>query len=76
MNLQAELAYVQARLSALQRLPVAFATLPQVEISSSSNNEFLFDPTNSLQFSTFMNLCDIQQDDGDLQALARDFVTR
>ncbi|KAK4267763.1 hypothetical protein QN277_024501 [Acacia crassicarpa] len=76
MNLQAELAYVQARLSTLQRLPaMAAATLPQLEISSSSNNDFPFDPTNSLQFSNFLNPCDLQHD-WDLQALARDLVSR
>ncbi|XP_054782620.1 LOB domain-containing protein 19-like [Prosopis cineraria] len=74
INLQAELAYVQARLSTLQRLPMV-ATLPQHQTSSSSNNDFPFDPTNSLQYSTFFNPCDLHHD-ADLQALARDFVSR
>lgn len=95
VNLQAELAYVQARLSTLQRLPPVAPPLPQPQTSSSSSpshalpysntHDFPIDPllhqphAASLELAAFLNPNSDQQQqqhDGDLQALARELVSR
>lgn len=100
MNLQAELAYIHARLSTLQRLPLppqpplraqspSQTSLPSFseiasnsELASSSNMSLHFDQLQvqpqqiSAEFTSFSSPSDQELDDGDLQALAREFVCR
>ncbi|KAL6130756.1 hypothetical protein ACLB2K_069135 [Fragaria x ananassa] len=96
VNLQAELAYVQARLATLQRLPLpppppqpqSHHSLPNVVASSSellpiSNIMMHLDPIETHQCaagqemtSIFSRLDEELIDGGDLQVLAREFVTR
>lgn len=91
MNLQAELAYTQARLSILQRLPMASATQAQSTspcslysssemVSTADNISTQFDPPQQQQTSTdqisSFNPFNQELDDGDLQALAREFVSK
>lgn len=96
MNLQAELAFTQARLSILQRLPMASAAqstspcslysssemVSTADMASGYNISMQFDPlqqqqqqTSTDQTSSF-NPFDQEIDDGDLQALAREFVSK
>ncbi|XP_015867574.3 LOB domain-containing protein 19 [Ziziphus jujuba] len=87
VNLQAELAYVQARLSTLQRLPPAVASSSPISlnscsdlVSSSSAMSMHFDPLQtqaSTEMTSYLSPLDQEMmNDGDLQALARDFVCR
>ncbi|KAJ9171279.1 hypothetical protein P3X46_014668 [Hevea brasiliensis] len=94
VNLQAELAYIQARLSTLQRLPLAQAQAPPAQspcqtsigstsvVASNSNVSMHFDKLQqvSTEFTSLSNpLDDLDHqlvNDDDLQALARDFVSR
>lgn len=97
MSLQAELAYVQARLATMERLPITVApslsyhqTSQSLHSSSdqlatnadlqSANMSMHFDPfqphSTSLELSSFFNPSDQQLEDGELQALAREFVSR
>ncbi|KAJ0053831.1 hypothetical protein Pint_00261 [Pistacia integerrima] len=92
VNLQAELAYTQARLSILQRLPIPSPTQPQTTSSTSLNSSsstdlmstynisMLFDPLQPQQsftdFTTCCNSLDQELDDGELQALAREFIAK
>ncbi|XP_059650985.1 LOB domain-containing protein 19 [Cornus florida] len=88
-NLQAELAYVQAHLSTLQRLPLPAPrpeSPPPANIQSSSDMGSTYDtsmhfdlPSLSQNGSTseMVSLCspiDQELEDGDLQTLAREFV--
>lgn len=97
VNLQAELAFTQARLSILQRLPMASAAQAQstspcslysssemvstADMASGYNISMQFDPlqqqqqTSTDQTSSFYPF-DQELDDGDLQALAREFVSK
>ncbi|KAK6119426.1 hypothetical protein DH2020_046832 [Rehmannia glutinosa] len=85
VNLQAELAYTQARISTLQR----GATLPLPQLSSSSlrsSSEVacnstaqmaLFDEETSPDMVSYCNnSVDEVVEDGDLQSLAREYVSR
>lgn len=98
MNLQAELAYVQSRLAALQRL--APVPVPQSQSSSPTNNHHSssdlassnynlssmhFDHHHPLQpqaatsaeLASFFNPVDHEEvEDGDVQALAREIISR
>ncbi|KAI4356813.1 hypothetical protein L6164_000801 [Bauhinia variegata] len=103
VNLQAELAHVQARLSTLQHFPFApppfvqahcspsptslhssseLASTADAEMQTSSNPSLHYDPTLQLhpvspELSSFFNIpLDQQLDDGDLHALAQEFVSR
>ncbi|GAY42009.1 hypothetical protein CUMW_063620 [Citrus unshiu] len=96
VNLQAELAFTQARLSILQRLPMASAAQDQstspcslysssemvstADMASGYNISMQFDPLQQQQTSTdqtsSFNPFDQEIDDGDLQALAREFVSK
>ncbi|KAL2460784.1 LOB domain-containing protein 31 [Abeliophyllum distichum] len=97
VNLQAELAYIQARISTLHRLPLPPPPPPpppppqppslsssNVQSSSgfvsSSNIMTHFDTSQSEEASTemasFCNAVDQELEDGDLQSLARDYVSR
>ncbi|KAL6128894.1 hypothetical protein ACLB2K_072247 [Fragaria x ananassa] len=96
VNLQAELAYVQARLATLQRLPLpppppqpqSLHSLPNVVVSSSellpiSNIMMHLDPIETQQCAAGQEMTSLSSqpdeeliDDGDLQVLAREFVTR
>ncbi|XP_024043715.1 LOB domain-containing protein 19 isoform X2 [Citrus clementina] len=93
---QAELAFTQARLSILQRLPMASAAQDQstspcslysssemvstADMASGYNISMQFDPLQQQQTSTdqtsSFNPFDQEIDDGDLQALAREFVSK
>lgn len=97
MNLQAELAYIQARLSTLQRLSMA-AQQPSppplstpapaiqgeigssiLELISTGFNPLQVPPpsaTEALNRSYSMAVLDETEVQGDLQALAREFVCR
>lgn len=95
VNLQAELAFTQARLSILQRLPMASAAqstspcslysssemVSTADMASGYNISMQFDPlqqqqqTSTDQTSSFYPF-DQELDDGDLQALAREFVSK
>lgn len=96
VNLQAELAYTQARLSILQRLPIPSPSQPQItsptslnsssempsstDLMSTYNISMLFDPLQPQQsftdFTTSCNSLDQELDDGELQALAREFFAK
>ncbi|KAA8550364.1 hypothetical protein F0562_002048 [Nyssa sinensis] len=86
VNLQAELAYIHARLSTLQRLPLPAQCPPanlhsSSDLASSSNISAYFDPSQSQQASmdqmaSFCSAINQELDDGDLQTLAREFVSR
>ncbi|OAY49296.1 LOB domain-containing protein 19 [Manihot esculenta] len=91
VNLQAELAYIQARLSTLQRLPLQQEAPPLPVQSSSqssrvSNSEMASNWNVSMHFdqlqqvpSEWTSLCnplDQELENDNLQALARDFVRR
>ncbi|OMO78581.1 hypothetical protein CCACVL1_14278 [Corchorus capsularis] len=93
VNLQAELAYIQARLSTLQRLPLlppAQSPSPTSlhssseigsDLVSSSNMSINFDPTQhqhtSFELTSFPNPFDQEvENEEELQALAREFVSR
>ncbi|GLT39519.1 hypothetical protein SLA2020_137050 [Shorea laevis] len=82
VNLQAELAYVQARLSTLQRLPL----LPQCPSPANlhsppeiaSNITLQFDPLQhpSTDLTSFSNPLDQELVNNELQAYSREFVAR
>ncbi|KAF2298196.1 hypothetical protein GH714_018525 [Hevea brasiliensis] len=90
VNLQAELAYIQACLSTLQRLPLQQAQpLPApspsqssiastTELGSNSNVSMHFDQLQqvSSEWTSLCNPLDSELENDDLQALARDFVSR
>ncbi|KAA8520528.1 hypothetical protein F0562_014784 [Nyssa sinensis] len=92
VNLQAELAYIHARLSTLQHLPLPPPPPQQQcpspanlqsssDLASASNISVYFDPSQSQQASMEMtSFCcspiDQELEDGDLQALPREFVSR
>lgn len=82
MNLQAELAYIQARLSTMQSMPSVEAQAPPAQ--SISTSEMASNSIVSMHFdilqevsTEFTSLCNpLDNKDDDLQALARDFVSR
>ncbi|XP_027338335.1 LOB domain-containing protein 19 [Abrus precatorius] len=83
VNLQAELAYVHARLSTLHRVYVVPPFPESCSSTPNSNNELQssyismhFDNPTSLDLSSFLNPSYQQGDEQELQALARDFVSR
>jgi hypothetical protein len=87
MSLQAELTYVQATLETMQRLPISqslHSSSDQLgtnaDLQSATNMSMHFDPhqqlSTSLDFSSFFNHSDQQLEDDELQALAREFVSR
>ena len=94
MNLQAELAYIQARLSTLQPLPLlptSEAQCPSLtslhssseigsDLVSSSNISMNFEPPQpqqtSIELTSFPNPFDQEMENEELQALAREFVSR
>ncbi|KAL7258766.1 hypothetical protein ACSBR1_004798 [Camellia fascicularis] len=89
VNLQAELAYIQARLSTLQCLPPPPPQPPRRPLTENlqSSSDFAsnsnasttnFDPSTSMELVSFCNSMDqeIEGDDDELQALAREFVSR
>ncbi|WJX92885.1 hypothetical protein P8452_74468 [Trifolium repens] len=87
MSLQAELTYVQATLATMQRLPISqslHSSSDQLgtnaDLQSATNMSMHFDPhqqlSTSLDLSSFFNQSDQQLEDDELQALAREFVSR
>ncbi|XP_057488513.1 LOB domain-containing protein 19-like [Actinidia eriantha] len=86
VNLQVELAYTQARLSTFQCLPLPQPPQPQSpspanlqsssQMALSSNASTLFDASTSMELVSFCNAMDQEFEDGDLQAIAREFVSR
>ncbi|KAF3439973.1 hypothetical protein FNV43_RR18251 [Rhamnella rubrinervis] len=94
VNLQADLAYVQARLSTLQRLPASSApnttslnssSLASASAMTTTNMSMHFDATLqnqviSAEMTSYFDPLDREEegavDDGDLQTLAREFVSR
>jgi hypothetical protein len=91
VNLQAELAYVQARLATLQRLPPL--PVPQSQSSSPTNRHsssdlasssfnlsMHFDPLQpqptSAELASYFNPVDEELEDNDVQALAREIISR
>ncbi|MBA0714873.1 hypothetical protein Golax_013818 [Gossypium laxum] len=77
VNLQAELAYTQARLSTLQRHPPS-SSLIGSDLMSSSNMSTHFDPPQqtSVGLSSFPNSFDQVAENEQLQVLTREFVSR
>ncbi|XP_021280358.1 LOB domain-containing protein 31-like [Herrania umbratica] len=91
VNLQAELAYIQARLSTLQLLPPSQAQCPSPtslhsssevgsDLVSSSNMSMSIDRPQpqqaSIELTSFPNPFDQELENEELQALAREFVSR
>ncbi|XVF22699.1 hypothetical protein REPUB_Repub12eG0193500 [Reevesia pubescens] len=94
VNLQAELAYIEARLSTLRRLPLMPPSQAQSpsptslhssseigsELISSSNMSMHFDPPQpqhtSIELTSFPNPFNQEMENEELQALAREFVSR
>ncbi|KAL2233994.1 UNVERIFIED_CONTAM: LOB domain-containing protein 19 [Sesamum indicum] len=92
VNLQAELAYIQARISTLQRSPLPppqhpclsspnIRTSSELAGNSSCLQTGIFDPSQSEETSpemvSFCNAVDQEVEDiGDLQSLAREYVSR
>ncbi|XP_007052037.2 PREDICTED: LOB domain-containing protein 31 [Theobroma cacao] len=94
VNLQAELAYIQGRLSTLQRLPLLPPSQAQYtsptslhsssevgsDLVSSSNMSMSFDRPQpqlaSVELTSFPNPFDQEPENEELQALAREFVSR
>ncbi|MBA0685843.1 hypothetical protein Goari_013486, partial [Gossypium aridum] len=77
VNLQAELAYTQARLSTLQRHPPS-ASLIGSDLMPSSNMSTHFDPPQqtSVGLSSFPSSFDQVAENEQLQVLTREFVSR
>ncbi|OIW19319.1 hypothetical protein TanjilG_07287 [Lupinus angustifolius] len=90
VNLQAELNYVHAHLATMHSLQIAHLSHPQISSSPTSfpsssnahdNISMHFDPHQQLQ-STSLELCNIlnpshqQHKDGELEAMALEFVSR
>ncbi|XVF33487.1 hypothetical protein REPUB_Repub17cG0172700 [Reevesia pubescens] len=91
VNLQAELAYIQARLSTLQRLPLmplsqaqcpsptSFHSSSKIrsDLVTSSNMSMLFDPPQqtSIELTSFPNPFDQEMENEEVHALAREFVS-
>ncbi|CBI38860.3 hypothetical protein VitviT2T_023508 [Vitis vinifera] len=83
MNLQAELAFIQARLSTLQRIPslapppLLPESAPQPNLQSDFFNVPLQSHEASMEAADFCNnSMDRELEDGDLQTLAQEFVSR
>lgn len=92
MNLQAELAYVRANISIMQRLPpppppppveaqTPAASVVNLDASSDalaslSNVSVQFDPLQPQDTVSWWNSIDDELEDGDVLALAKEFVAR